>query len=292
MAKKESEIKEEKIDLKKLKKELSDYIDKEIKDKYNEEIDKANKRVVKRKNRKILVRNILIVILLGIILYLLYLLNKVDYFDKYFLDDNEVEIEKNTSNEENNTSEDNKEVSLDDLKKEYSFLLDNISINENSTYIKDYYSGNLTTELKNYLSLNNLNIDELTKENDYNIIEENLLKKSYETLFNDKYTSSSFKYNGNNIRYISSLKSYISDKLIEESNTNIKRVITSIDTDDDEIKIDTTEGLIKDKKVYNVLTKEEIGEDKEETFIKNADKLNKITYTFDKGNKLIKIKNN
>ena len=84
MAKKESDTKEEKLDVNKLKQELSEYIDKKIKDQYAEEIEKSKRRVIKRKNKKILIRNIIILILIAIIIYLLYLLNTLDYFDKYF----------------------------------------------------------------------------------------------------------------------------------------------------------------------------------------------------------------
>ena len=214
MAKKvteKKEVQEEKLDVKKLKKELSEYIEKEIKDRYSEEIEKSKRRVIKRKNKKILVRNIIIILLSAIIIYLLYLLNSLDYFDKYFLEDNNLIIISKDDEKviEEKEEEKEKKPTLEELKKEYSFLLDNIYINEESSYTSDYYNGKLTPELKNYLSLNTVDIDKFTKEDNYHIISEELLKKAYENLFDDKYASNDFNYNGNSIRYINVINSYI-----------------------------------------------------------------------------------
>ena len=54
------------------------------------------------------------------------------------------------------------------------------------------------------------------------------------------------------IKYMSTLKSYISSKALSNK-TNIKRQIFKIDVKDGVISITTVEGLIKDKKLYNVL---------------------------------------
>ena len=73
-AKKTEVVKEEKIDVETIKKELKDYVTIEIKNNFNNEIEKANKRLLREKNKKIITRDIIIIILLAVIGYLVYLL--------------------------------------------------------------------------------------------------------------------------------------------------------------------------------------------------------------------------
>ena len=47
---------------------------------------------------------------------------------------------------------DSYKLSLEDLKKKYSYLLDNIIISDNCDYLSDFYNHNITYELKNYIS--------------------------------------------------------------------------------------------------------------------------------------------
>ena len=268
--------------------ELNIEIDNKIKIAVNNELDKTNKKIIKSKNRKLFFKNIIIIILLVLIVYLLYLLKTVHYFDKYFISDNVV-VEKETSKEETNEKKEEpvkeNKPSLNELKEKYASLLNNIYLNESSKYINVFYEGNLTNEIKQYFVINSLK--ELPIEEDYNIIDNNSFKKEYEKLFDDEYVPINFEYNDNLIRYISKLEAYLSDKLITKNNTSIVKEIIKITESDNEIKITTIEGLKREDKVFNILTKEEVCEEKE--ILKNESKLNKITYIFNKDNKLIKI---
>ena len=167
--------------------------------------------------------------------------------------------------------------------------MDNILINEKSKYITDYYNGNLTNELKNYLTLNKINIAELSIEEECNIIDESEFIKKYNELFTSEYQSISFDYNGTKLKYIKKLESYISDTILTESKTNIKREIINIETKDDEVMITTIEGIVKKDKLYNVTTSKEVTSYKQDSLKNYESKLNKVTYTF-KDNKLINIK--
>ena len=273
-----TEIKEE------LTNEINLYIDKQVSTLIKKELDKSTKKLINHKNRKIIFRDIIIIILFAIIIYLLYILKNVDYFDKYFISNNstlpvsEVKKDNNDTNKEENTP------SLEELKDKYSYLLNNIYLNETSNYINTLYEGNLTKELKQYFILNSI---DLTSEDDYNIIDDNIFKNTYNTLFNDEYEPISFNYNDNLIRYISKLDSYISEKLIEKNNTNIIKEIINITETEEDLKITTVEGLKQENKILNILTKEEVCNIKD---IKdNKDKLNKLTYVFNKNNKLVDI---
>lgn len=225
--------------------------------------------------------------LLFIIVCLIFIMNKNNYFDKFFIEDNNTKQVKVTKTKEENTNTE-EEPTLDELKEEYSYLLDNIYINENSSYLSDYYNGNLTSELKNYLTLNFLDIDSFPQEDNYQIIDKESFTNEYQKHFNDKYQNKTFNYNGNLIRYINKLDSYLSDDIINKNSTNIIREITDIKVSDDKVLITTTEALSYDNKLYNIITNEEISDDIND-LLSYTDKLNTVTYTFE-DNKLISIK--
>ena len=276
---------EENKDIRKLKDELCDYVDKQVKKSINDRIDNANKRLIREKNKKVLTRDIIIIILIGIITFLVYTLYTEDYFTKFFIKDSEVEKIIN-----NNKNKEEKEVTLDDLKDEYGYLLDEININEESKYVDDFYSAKLTDELKNYITLNTIDFDKISSDDGYSIIDEKTFKEKYNKIFSDKYTSVNFDYDGNEIKYIDKLSSYISNVTLEKKDSNIKREIVDISINNDEIEITTIEGLIKDDSIYNVLSDEEIDEYKDDTNLKEYEAdLNKVVYIF-KDNKLINLK--
>ena len=281
--------KKENTDLESLKEELTAYIDKSIKKEFIVELEKSYKRTIREKNKKIIIKNMFITGLLFIIVCLVFIMNKNNYFDKFFIEDNNTKQVKVTKNkEEKANNEEEKEPTLDELKEEYSYLLDNIYINENSSYVSDYYNGNLTSELKNYLTLNFLDIDSFPKEDNYQIIDKESFVNEFEKHFNDKYQNKTFNYNGNLIRYINKLDSYLSDDIINKNTTSIIREITDIKVSDNKISITTTEALSYDNKLYNIITNEEVTDDIND-ILSYSDKLNTITYTFE-DNKLISIK--
>ncbi len=262
------------------KNEVNDYIDKQVKKYFSDEIEKANKKIIRYKNRKIFIRNVIILFLIVVIIYLLHILYTLDYFNNIKIVNSDKKQVKEQVVE--------KELSLDELKKKYSSYLDSIKISEESDYIKDYYDGKLTDELKLYLVLNNLNFKKITVEDDYNIIDEDLIKNEYSKMFDSEYKSSSFKYNDCNIRYISRMKTYITDKLLEKEEINIIREITDIKVKNDEVSITVIEGVVKDNTLYN--NGEEIDSYEEDSnLIDYEDDLNKITYVF-KNKKLKEIK--
>ena len=281
--------KKENTDLESLKEELTAYIDKSIKKEFIVELEKSYKRTIREKNKKIIIKNMFITGLLFIIVCLVFIMNKNNYFDKFFIEDNNTKQVKVTKNkEEKANNEEEKEPTLDELKEEYSYLLDNIYINENSSYVSDYYNGNLTSELKNYLTLNFLDIDSIPQEDNYQIIDKESFVNEFEKHFNDKYQNKTFNYNGNLIRYINKLDSYLSDDIINKNTTSIIREITDIKVSDNKISITTTEALSYDNKLYNIITNEEVTDDIND-LLSYTDKLNTITYTFE-DNKLISIK--
>jgi len=274
------------VNLDDIKDELTDYINIQIKKSFNLELENANKRLIREKNKAIITKNIIILILICLIGFLLYLLYDNNYFDKYFSSDPEI-IKVN----ENDLTENKNEETLkrNELINEYGYLIDNIIINEESIYVNDYYSGNLTTELKNYLTLNMVNFNELFIENDYNIIDNSYFIEYYNKLFIDEYESNTFEYNGIEVRYIQKLESYITDNILVSRETNIKKEIIDVEVNEEEVIITSVEGIVKDDKLYNIISLKVIDNYKKDSLANYESELNKVIYTF-KDNKLISIK--
>ncbi len=294
----ELEVKNTQFDIDSIKEELKDYITLEIKKEYNEEIDKVNRRLIKEKSKAIIFKNIFIVILMLIIAFLLFLMYRDGYFNRLFnrndninptiIDNDKKEEEKKDIEEEKIEKEEEiKKPTLEELKKEYASLLDNIYINEECKYLNNYYQGTLSNELKNYLALNLVDFNDLSKEDDYNVFDADTLKNKYNKLFDDTYTSGNFDYNGNKIRYISKMDSYITSSLLEKKTSNIKREIVNITIEEEKIIIETVEGLVKEGSIYNILTDEKM---EEGDLLDFKDKLTHVIYTFKDG-KLTDIKN-
>lgn len=270
---------DDKIDLSKINKEIKEYVNVLLKKDLSYEVEKANKRLLKEKNRKIFFKNVIIFLLILVIFFLTYLLYKSHYFDKYFTGETEKEV---IIKEVEKTPEVVTPVvqTFEDLVKEYGYLIDNYSINENSEYVEDYYNGKLTESIKKYITLNNISFDKLSIEEDYNLIEKDLIKNKYSELFFGDFSPSSFDYNDNKIRFITKLDLFMSNKLLEKQKSSIKREISDIVIEDDVIKITTVDGIIKDGKLYNILTGKEVVSYKKNELINYEDSLNKITYIF------------
>ena len=293
MAKRIETKKEEKVetlDIDTVKKELTTYINDQVRKGFSVELERAHKRLIREKNKKIIFRDLIIIILLALCGYLSYRLYTTGYLDKYLIKVKPVENNKKESKKETPKKEEPKDnkPSLDELKEEYGKYLNRICINENSKYLEDYYSGNITTELKNYIVVNSIDSNDIKNEDEYSMISEEAFKETYEKIFEDEYTNKSFEYNGIEVRFISSMKSYITDKVLKKEETNIQREIIDIDNKDN-IKITTVEGLIKDKKLYNVVTNEEVKDYDNKKLSSYEDDLTKVTYTFNKDGKLLKI---
>ena len=282
MAKKKEEklIESNDINLDEVKGELRDYVDVQIRIKLKDEIEKSNRKLLKEKNKKIFWKNIIILGLLILVIYLLYLLNSVDYFDKFFLSNNKNTREVNIEEKNEVKEKKDEEPTLDELKSKYSNLLEYVIINEDSEYIDDFYNGNLSKELKKYIVLNFMDLKKWEQEEDYNLIDEEVFKEEYNKMFDD-YSEGSFNFNNNKIRYINKIESYMSTGLIEKKTTGIVREIIDIKVNEDKVSITTIEGLLKDEELFNVVSLKEIENYEKDSIVNYEKELNKITYVFE-----------
>lgn len=315
MARVKKEENNEKEDLIKIKNELKDYINDEIREKVSKEvescvsnkidetikkefvegIDKANKKVIFEKNKKIVTRDIIIILLLLLTGYLSFILYKEHYFDKFFSQKPEIEEHEETKKKEIPKKEEIPEEqgpTLEELKEKYASLLNPIQISELSIYVNDYYKGKLSNELRNYLTLNQINFKDLEIEEDYNVIQEEQLEKEHNKLFTAKYQSVNFSYNGNKIRFLNKMNSFITDSLLEQEESHIKREIINIVEDNETISITTVEGILKEGRLYNIIDGENIeGFDTESSILDYQTELTSIVYVF-KDKKLVEIISN
>ena len=291
---------EEKFDKEALVHELKEYVDERVNDTFFDELERTNKKLIREKSKKIFWKNIIIILLLLIIGFLVYLLWSNNYFDRYFTPNNNTEEkekkeekeEKDDNKEKEEKKDDKKEEpktpTLDELKKEFGGLIDNYYVTDNSIYLSDFYEGKLTNDMMKYITLNSFNFNSLEKEEDYNLIKESSFKMMFNKLFIEEYTPSSFNYDENKVRYVKQMESYMSESLLIKEDSCIEREIKDIKVDGDKVIITTVEGVIRDNKLYNVLSNDLIGDIKDESLLKYEDKLNKVIYTF-KDKKLISL---
>ncbi len=260
-------------------------------------VDELNKKALAQKNRKIIVRDLIILILLTIIGLIIFGLWQDKYLDKvikeYILHEEVVKEEQKEVINTDTTKEEDKTPTLEDLKVKYSYLLNNIVINEDSTYIEDFYSKDLTDELKLYIAFNNLDTSKISVDEDSTTIESDDLESKYKDIIDSSYTPKSFKYNKDiSLKYISSKSLYLSQSTIKKEASKIKREIIKITESNNEVEITTIEGLLDNNNLSNIVTKKEI-----ENYSNNKSlslyetDLTKVTYVFNTLNgKLIKLK--
>ena len=260
------------------KSEIDKYIKERVEKEASSESIKYYKRRLGSKTATIIIEFIIILCLLclsGVECYLLY---QEGYFNKY-----ETAIKKNEkpvnteTNTETNTEEKNK---LNELVNKYSYLVDNIIIDTKCDYLSEYYGGNLTNELKEYLSFQIINKDYITNDESSSYFDSELLRRAYRELFADNLTFTDFKVNGANYKFLNNKEMFISTSLSTKGHKIIKE-ITNIEEKDYKVIITTTEGYIKDNKLYNVLSNKEITDyKKDEKISKYSKKLNTVKYTF------------
>ena len=272
------------LNIDEIKKEVVEHAFNSVDNKIEELVRKTDKRIINIKNRSIFKRNLVIIILLCLSLFLTYLLYNEGYFDKFFNhkeNTSETVVTEETKPEEQ--IEEDEESKLDKLKKEYSHLLDNINISEDSPYLIDLYNGKLTNKMKLSIAITNVEKEKIEQDEDVYTIKEEDLKEEYAKLFNiDKYNATSFELNYIDIKYLKSGNMYLFYEPLD-FNTNIRREIMGINVKDNIVKITVSEGYIIDNILYNVTTKEVINE-KNISIVDNCKKLNKITYVFEKIN--------
>ncbi len=303
-AKSDNILLESRVDVEELKDDLKSYINEKINEVVINELDKSTRKQLREKNRRIFIKNIVILLLLVIIGFLLYLLYDNNYFDRFFnkgnleptneiVDNNSKDDEKKNENKDDKKEETKEELppkkpTLEELKREYGSLIDNYYVLDISSYIVDFYDGKLTDNIKKYMTLNSFDFTTIKAEEDYNIINEETFKIIYNKLFNNGYTSGSFEYNDNKIRYVSLIDSYMTTSLLKKEKNNITREIINIEVNDDMISIETVEGIIKNNKLYNIIYNSEVENYQGDSLVNYKDSLNKITYNF-KNNKLISL---
>lgn len=287
MAKKleENTIMNEK-DLKEIKIELLDYAKNRIDIEIENALKKVEKKIVKRKNIKIIKRDITIALLLALGCFLSYELYNTGYFNKYLVKDT---VSKEVESDIETTSKEQEEIIKEDLIEKHKNALDNISIKHNSKYLSDFYSGNLTSELKLEITLNTIPTEEIEIDEDTFIINNATMEEYYKQLFDSSYKASSFNYGSNKIKYLKNQEVYLTSSDIAKSTSKIKRIITDVNEVDNEIIVSTIEYIVDNDKVINILSKEEVTENVDDV-LKIKDKLNKLEYHLTIKDNIYKLK--
>ncbi len=266
---------------------LNDYMKHRIDKGVSEAIEKANKKVIRYKNSIIIKRDIVIIILLVVCFFLGYNLYnvsniKIDIYRERKVAENKVsetKEEKKEESEEVKEEENNEKNDLKEKKEKYSSLLSNYSLKEDSNYVKDFYEGKLSDEIKLYITLNNMSSDKIDTDDDTVYVDSNNLKEEFEKLFDGEYSAKSFKYNNLNFKYLSSKEMYIADGKFNKKKTLIKKEISGIKEDGD-LVLTVVEGKVDNGKLYNILSDSEISNYDGGLLTDYEKSLTKVEYTF------------
>lgn len=234
MAKKSKEPKQlelvpETMDIKSIEKEINKYLDnrkesivEDISKKIDDQIElnvtrrmkEEEKRILRGKNGKIIRRDILILILIAIISYFSYCLYKVDYFHIRTIKETTQTEEKTPENSTNNEEEVKEEPIKIDYIKEYSYLVDNIQIEDDdifSLYNKKLTKHSISNELKLKIAYKNISEERLIKDENNNTITYNKedLLESAKKIFGEDVTLNNEAFTYNNTRFIFFNDAYI-----------------------------------------------------------------------------------
>lgn len=275
------------IDISEIKNDLTEYMKNKIDKEVSIAVDKSSKRLIRYKNSIILRKNIIIIVLLIICAFLGYNLYKISNINIDITTDTKVKKE---VLKEKKVAKEEKEVNdeFENNKKEYGHLIDDIFINDESPYIKDFYKGNLSDEVKLYLSLNSIDEEKVISEDGTVYLEEDDLKKSYDNFFTSDFSPKSFEYNGLKFHFLSSKSLFVADGEFEKVKKDVNKEIIDINASKN-IVITTVEGVIKDDKLYNIISGEEVKNYKSDSLAKYENKLTKVVYYFLKSDDVYKI---
>jgi hypothetical protein len=271
------------------KKEIDSYIKERVEVESASQSVKLLKKQLKSKKISSAIKSFIILALLACIGSGIYYL----YNDGYFDDNKNNEAECNcksaknqdidNKNNEDKEPDTKKEISLDELVKEYGYLLDNVTFDANSNYTSDYYNGNLTDEIKEYLAYKLINKDEIISEEDSSYIDSSSLKNAYSKLFDDEIVFKNFKYNNASYIYLEPKNMFIANTKPNEEKIITREIIAvEVDEDKDEVTITCVEGYVSDKnKLYNIVNNKEVsGFKTSDALSKYKNKLNVIKYVF------------
>lgn len=269
MAKKKEETSSE-------QEKLAKYIEEKVEIEVKKAVDASTKKLIRHKNIVIIKRDIIILLLIAAYIFLCYNLYNTNYFDKYFnRNNNSQEIESIIEPVESKETEES-----NSLIDEYSYLLDNFMINEDSKYIKDYYKGNLSDELRLYLSINALRMGSSSGE-EIEYLDEDDLEEAYNSIFKGDVINKSFEYNDCKFKYLDKKDLYILDGEIIKK-TNIQKEIINAYESNNQIILETVEGVINKDKLYNINTNKELKEYEGDSLKNYKENLTNLRYIFDK----------
>jgi len=270
------------IDSSSLKEELSIYMKGKIDSEVSDVIERANKKIIKHKNGIIIKRDIFIVILLLVCFFLGYNL--------YSISNITIDIKKEEKNTpvkkvvtkkdvEEKKEEKEENTEFDNLVKKYEYLVKMISVNEDSTYLKDFYEGKISDEIRLYISFDNLDSSVVNNDDDTIFVDENVLKEKYEELFDTNYEAMSFEYNDVHFKYLTSKEMYFGAGKLRKNGTAIVKKIVDIKEDDD-LVITTIEGIVSKGKLYSIIDNKEICDYDGDNLENYVEELVKLEYTF------------
>lgn len=275
------QVEEKKFDINDYKDEIDKYIKERVEIESASNMVKMYKKQLRDKSLISLIKSIIIILLLCVIAYGVIYLYRDGYFNK---NNNQIPVINNDAKKEEEPKKETDDTkSIDELKEKYATLLDNLRIDSKCDYLKDYYDGKLSNELKEYIAFKNIDKEKIESDDESSYFEGSIMLDMIKSIFNETIKLSTFKYNGITYKYLESKDMFISNN-IPTDGYNLIRDITDIKENDKQIEIEFVEGYINNNKLYNALTGKEISEYKANSNLQNyKNKLNTLKFTFENG---------
>lgn len=272
------------IDITQIRSELTEYMQDKIDREVDKAVEKSTKKLIRYKNSIIIKKNIIIICLLLLCIFLSYNLYKISDLTINIETNKKTSQKQQTDDYKENTKKEQKqEDSFEQKKEKYKKFVDDIYINDDSLYVKDFYNGDLSDEIKLYIALNSISDDKITIDDDSTYIEEKDLQESYDNFFISDFVPKSFDYNNLKFHFLPLKSLFFAEGKFERGKSNIKKDIIDI-KEEDMLRITTVEGIVKEDKLYNVITGKEI-KNYSGNLPDKKDDLTVITYCFEKVNK-------
>lgn len=260
-----------------IKEDIRDELVNEVK----EEVRKEYAKISRRKSFKIFRLYIYLLVLLMIIGYLLYLLYNnggIDILDKYQIVKKE-EVKNTTTL---TTTKAGKDAAY--YYDNYSYLVDRIKINNYELFNGNYDVMNISSNDRLIMAYNNLSRDKVKVEGMIYTVLDKDIYESYQELFGttEGYQVNNFKVNNISYAYQESTHSYIAVLMEEESSEKVINDITLIEEDGGNLVFTCLVAVLKDDNIYKVDDiNESIGTyDENKGLSLYKDKLSSVKYIF------------
>ena len=278
----ENGVKEQTIDVEQIKIEVSAFAKNQVIAEAENEFKRLNNKYIKEKKWKIIrLRIIILLLIIGYLITIGFLVHD-HYFDKYLRKGEELitdirkenepiskeeeerrkeeaarkkEEEARKKEEEARRLEEEKRLKEEEeqrqseLREKYKDIFNRLTITLGNEYLDDYYNDVYTNKLLLSIAAEYINKDDVIKDEEYYILDKEVLEDITSEIFGIEVEPESFKYNDISFNYVKSLGYYILNKNYSKNEIEIQKKIIKIE-ENSHVKVETREYYVENGEVH------------------------------------------